>query len=127
MYFSADRLEEAVEAFERGRELAPGEPVMEVMLAGAYAAAGRQPEARRILASLVERRKEFYASTWLIGRVHLALGEDDRAFEWFETAYRERDPRLPELRWHPSYKGFERLASDPRYHSLLRRMNVPAP
>ena len=127
VYLRTDRPEEAVEALERGRELAGGEPIMEVMLATAYAAAGRQPEARRILASLVERRKEFYASAWLIGLVHLALGEDDRALEWFETAYRERDPRLPEIRWARSYKGYERLADDPRYHDLLRRMNVPEP
>ena len=122
-----DQPEQAVLEFERGRELARGEPIMELMLVRAYAAAGRQPEARRILASLVARRKEFYASAWLIGRVHLALGEDDRAIEWFETAYRERDPRLPEIRWAQSFKGYERLAGDPRYQDLLRRMNVPAP
>ena len=53
------------------------------------------------------------------------MGEDDRAFEWCETAYQERTPFLPSLRWLPRFTGYKRLASDRRYRDLLRRMNVP--
>ena len=127
VYLATGRLGEAIEAFERGRELVGGNPFMEAFLARAYASAGRQPEARRILGSLVERRKQSYVPAFLIAWVHFALGEDDRAFEWCETAYQERAPFLPNFRWFPRYAGYERLASDPRYHDLLRRMNVPEP
>ena len=127
VYMRTNRPGEAIEALERGREIAGGDPITEAYLARAYAAADRQPEARRILASLVERRKESYASASGIASVHFALGEDDRAFEWWETAYQERNLGLLDLRGWPRRKGFERLASDPRYHDLLRRMNFPEP
>jgi hypothetical protein len=66
-------------------------------------------------------------TAWLIGTAHLAPREDDRAFQWFETAYQERDPRLPELRRRFLLEEDARLVADPRYRDLLRRMNVPEP
>ena len=81
VYLATGRLGEAIEALERGRELAGGSAFMEAFLARAYASAGRQPEARRILVSLVERRKESYVPPLMVAYVHFALGEDDRAFE----------------------------------------------
>ena len=121
------RFDEAVEALERSREVSRGEMSIEAALAVAYGKANRPGDARNILDALLERRRESYFSAYSIGLVHLALGEDDPAFTWFETAFEERTPSLPSLRWTPRQWGFERLADDPRYHDLLRRMNVPPP
>ena len=84
-------------------------------------------DAREILTSLLERQKRSYVPGAIIGRLYHVLGEDDLAFEWFETAYRERDASLPWLRWASRHPGLERLPDDPRYKDLLRRMNVPEP
>jgi len=48
-------------------------------------------------------------------------GDKVRALDWLERAYEARDPNLPYLRL-PNY---DPLRSDPRFLSLLRRMNLP--
>lgn len=49
-------------------------------------------------------------------------GEKDKAFEWAERAYAERDAGLPWLKIIPE---FHSLHGDPRYKALLRKMNLP--
>lgn len=55
-------------------------------------------------------------------RSYVGLGDKDKAFEWLETAYRTRNYWLTGLGVDPFY---DPLADDPRYHDLLRRMNLP--
>jgi TolB-like protein/DNA-binding winged helix-turn-helix (wHTH) protein/Tfp pilus assembly protein PilF len=50
------------------------------------------------------------------------LGEKDRAFEWLERAFREREGLLMFLTVNENY---ETLRSDPRYRDLARRMGLP--
>ena len=56
-----------------------------------------------------------------ISTAYLYLGDKDRAFEVLEKAYQEREGGLIYLnvapRWDP-------LRDDPRFHDLLRRMNL---
>jgi TolB-like protein/Flp pilus assembly protein TadD len=52
---------------------------------------------------------------------YLDAGDYDRAIDWLERAYEDRDPNLPYIAmpiWDP-------LRSDPRFEDLLRRMNLP--
>ncbi len=127
IYSATGRFEDAVAALEQGREYSGGDTTYDARLAIAYGKVGRQRDARKILDTLLAQRRESYYSPFNLGLIYLGLGEDDRAFEWFETAFEERAPSLPYLRWTPRQWGFERLADDPRYHDLLRRMNVPPP
>lgn len=92
------------------------------MLALIHARAGRPDEARKILQELIERYREaYYSPTW-IGWIYLGLGDKDRAFEWFEKAYEDRDALLTfMLKVEPA---FDPLRSDPRYAALLRKMNL---
>ena len=57
-----------------------------------------------------------------IGRIFVALGEIDVAFQWFERAYQERDPDLILLDVNPSYDA---VRHDPRFQSLLRKVGFP--
>ncbi len=125
--FETGHPQEAAEALKKAQALSGSDPWTDVLLARVHAADDRQGEARLILAALKDRRKQSYAPAAAIAQVHFALGEDDRAFEWWETAFQERNPLLPAIRYLPRFRGFERLADDPRYHDLLRRMNVPPP
>jgi eukaryotic-like serine/threonine-protein kinase len=55
--------------------------------------------------------------------MHFALaGMNERALEWLERAWQERDPDLPYLGVDPSFEG---LRKEPRFRELLRRMNFP--
>jgi TolB-like protein/Tfp pilus assembly protein PilF/tRNA A-37 threonylcarbamoyl transferase component Bud32 len=52
---------------------------------------------------------------------YLMAGDTARAFEWFEKAFKVRDPNLPYLNAYPL---FDPLRSDPRLQSLLRRIGL---
>jgi hypothetical protein len=49
-------------------------------------------------------------------------GEADRAFEWLERAYAQRDGGLTEMKGNPLLKNLER---DPRYAAFLKKMRLP--
>jgi hypothetical protein len=54
--------------------------------------------------------------------VYLGLGDKRQALEWLEKAYQDRSELLIFLNVSPV---FDSLHSDPRFQSLLRRMNFP--
>ena len=71
----------------------------------------------------MERAEREYVSAWYPAVAYAALRDDERAFEWLERAYEERDFQLGmSLKREPV---FVRLYSDPRFQDLLRRMNYP--
>ena len=53
--------------------------------------------------------------------VHGQLGEKDQAFEWLGKAY---EARLPSLVFIAVDEALDPLRDDPRFHDLLRRMNL---
>ena len=57
-----------------------------------------------------------------IAEVYAYRGETDKAFEWLDRAYRQRDPGTPELKTGPLMRS---LRQDPRYAELLKRMRLP--
>jgi len=54
---------------------------------------------------------------------YAALGENDQAIYWLESAYRVRDPKLPFIGTEPIFDG---LRLDPRFADLVRRVGLPA-
>ena len=88
----------------------------------AYGRGGNKDEARKILAGFEQLSKErFVPAVWL-AFIYTGLGEKDKAFEWLQKAYEQRDPMLMELKGLPLW---DPLRSDPRFQALLRRMNFP--
>jgi hypothetical protein len=57
-----------------------------------------------------------------IARMYAHAGENDRAFEWLEKAYEERETTMIHLNVGWDWDG---LRDDLRFHSLLRRMSLP--
>ncbi len=49
-------------------------------------------------------------------------GEKDRAFEWLERAYKQRDGGLSEIKIAPMLSS---LHADPRFNALLRKVKLP--
>jgi eukaryotic-like serine/threonine-protein kinase len=88
----------------------------------AYARAGRKSEARAIAAQLEKKRANGFVSPLGIATVYIGLGEYDTAFHWLETAMRERDGDLILLQANTIY---DPIRSDPRFHSLIRRIGFP--
>jgi tetratricopeptide (TPR) repeat protein len=148
--YDAGRLEEAVAALKKGLELNserpgahaflgrvylaqahPQEALAEMErepeptwrrqgLALAYHALGRKKEADAALAEYVAKFHDGWA--YQIAEVYAFRGETDRAFEWLERAYAQRDGGLSEMKGDPLLKNLER---DPRYGAFLKKMRLP--
>ena len=93
------------------------------MLGYAYALAGRRDEARSLLGKLEEQSKRKYVPAFFIAAIYVGLGEKDRAFEWLEKAYQDRNPNLVNLKVSPI---LDPIRSDPRFADLLRRVGIPS-
>ncbi|HWQ03560.1 MAG TPA: protein kinase [Candidatus Nitrosotenuis sp.] len=87
-----------------------------------YGMAGQKAEARRVLDFLLARRKERYVWPSIIAVVYIGLGEKDKAFEWLELGYKERDYWILFLQ---TGVFFDPLREDPRFADLVRRMKFP--
>jgi len=147
--YRAGRLEEAVAALKKALELDPERPVAHTSLgrvylaqahaqealaemdretdpawhlfgrALAYHALGRNKESDAALAELIAKYQAVKA--FQIADVYAFRGEVDRAFEWLERAYAERDGGLSEMKGDPLLKNLER---DPRYVAFLKMMGL---
>ncbi len=147
----AGRLAEADAAYRRVLELNPGYPQAHVAigrihlrsnpeaalremekeeepfwrrygLALAYHALGRSPEADSVLGDLAGRKD---ADNWAfqIAEIHAFRGEKDKAFEWLERAYVQRDGGLTDMKGDPLLASLE---ADPRYTAFLKKMRLPS-
>ena len=89
-----------------------------------YATAGRHDDARAILAELEKRSKAEYVTPYSFARLHVALGDLDEAFTWFDRACAERSNWLTSLKVEP---GLDSLRSDPRFVALLEEVGLIEP
>ena len=78
-------------------------------LALAYHAAGKKKEADAALAEFIEKYQNDAA--FQIAEIYAYRGETDKAFEWLERAYKQRDAGLAEMKGDPLLRNLER---DPR-------------
>jgi len=99
-----------------------GKAEAKALLAHAYAVTGERAEARKILDEVERLWKQGYAPATDMAKVYAGLQETDQAFAWLEKAYEARDPNLIMIDVEPEYDS---LRSDPRFRSLLTRMNFP--
>jgi len=91
-------------------------------LGAAYGIAGKLDDAYRTLDQLFVMEQGQYVSPFSIARVYSGLGENDKAFEWFEKALEDRSGWLANLNVEP---GLDPIRSDPRFQDLVRRVGLP--
>ena len=111
---------EAVELLERSvaRERFPG-PLG--FLAIAYARAGRQQDAERVVAELTSRAHKSYVPPAAFVAAYTGVGDVERAFAALERAYEERSNLVRSLKVLPI---LDPLRPDPRFADLLRRTGL---
>jgi tetratricopeptide (TPR) repeat protein len=61
-------------------------------------------------------------SAYQIAMVYTWRGERDKAFEWLNRAYAQRDNGLVDIKWDAPMNS---LHDDPHYAALLRKINLP--
>ncbi|HSE53540.1 MAG TPA: protein kinase, partial [Gemmatimonadales bacterium] len=114
----------AIEYHERAAARYPNQS-MSWTLARTYALTGRTAEARKIMRRLESGAPGDAQHPWFIATAYAALGEDEKAIDWLEQAYHARVLFMPNLRRERAAGGtFQQLRSNPRFQTLLRRLNL---
>jgi eukaryotic-like serine/threonine-protein kinase len=115
--------DKALEWLEKARPQLAGDYWPTGSLGKAYVRAGRRNDAERLLAELQAKRREGrYVAAEPIAAIATALENYDLAFEWLDTAVTERDPQLTwQLKTDPALAP---IRTDPRFRTILRRMNL---
>ena len=113
---------EAVVELRKALVLSAESTLSKAALGHAYAVAGNRTEAVRILEELLSGPKGTYVSPYSVAAIYAGLGKMDKAFFWLEQAYQQHDGDLRLLKVDP---WMDPLRSDPRFQTLMRRMNFP--
>src|SRR5262249_20890507 len=113
--------DEALAECRRAIDLAKSDHFLLLQLAHIYAMSGKRAESRRLLAEITNEPQRRYFPRTHIAIVYVALGDRERALEWLDKAYSERDWGLVGLKVFPE---LDDVRSDPRFSDLLKRMNL---
>jgi len=108
---------DAIARFKRVVDLAPWYFEGAWFLATAYLQAGDRERSQELARKLADSHGHTFGAAWY----YAAAGEVDAMFEALNGAYRQRDPSLPLFQNEPVVDPYR---SDPRFQSLLRRMNL---
>ena len=81
---------------------------------------GNGEASKRALDQLI--RTNALEAAYQIAQVYAWRGDRDRAFEWLERAYRDRDPGLPYLKLDPFSRS---LHGDPRLAAMVAKLKLP--
>ncbi len=98
-----------------------GDRELDDALERGYKEAGYRGAMKRAAEALIVHFHKSYANPTDIAILFVEAGEPSGAVEWLEKGYEVRDQSMPYLGL-PIYDG---LRSEPRFISLLRRMNLP--
>ena len=85
----------------------------------AYYALGREKESDAALSEFIAKRP---SSAVLIAQVYAFRNQSDKAFEWLDRAYAQRDTGLVETKVAPLLKN---LHNDPRFAAFLKKLKFP--
>jgi TolB-like protein/Tfp pilus assembly protein PilF/predicted Ser/Thr protein kinase len=122
-YVEKAAYKEGIDETEKALAFSPDNTRFVSLLGSAYARAGRRADAQKVLDQLNVMASQKYVAANYRAFIYAALGKKSEAFEWLERAYDERSIGLGvgTLKVDPAY---DPLRSDPRFHDLLRRMNL---
>jgi adenylate cyclase len=120
---SLHRYEEAVSTFEQLFKATSGFHLSQNALIVAYCIVWKFQQARVLMKDLRERSGKEYIPSGVCGLSAAYLENLDEAFEYFEKAFKDREPVLLSFKyehWVP-----DTLREDPRFQKLLDRIGFP--
>jgi serine/threonine-protein kinase len=121
IYLMQGAREQALEHFVAGAELSGHSNLDESLLGQAYGMCGRKAEAQRILQGLIAKSRQQYVGSLNLARIYAGLGDNDRAFEYLDRAYRKYASEWPLYLVDPMWDS---LRPDPRFTALLKRIGL---
>jgi serine/threonine-protein kinase len=128
IYVVEGKYEAAIDELKKGVSLGGHQTVL-ADLGSAYGLAGRKEEAEAVLNQLLEMRREDYASAICVARVYSRLGDNEKAIEWLEKAFEEKNGEMlflkNEIEGAADNDPLGSLGTDPRVISIFTKMNLP--
>jgi eukaryotic-like serine/threonine-protein kinase len=113
------QLDEAMAEYQKAAEVAD-DPIVLALLAQGYARTGQGDKAWNLLSQLEQLATERHVGPLIFAVVHLALGENEKAIDDLERAYRERaDPYIVGIKVEPL---LDPLRGDPRFERLVAKV-----
>lgn len=118
-YIDKGMFAEAIAATGKAREVAPFST--EPIAYGAYALAksGKRADAQAGLDELFKIANTRYVPPYHVALVYNALGESEKALDYLEKAFTEKDVRMVWLKVEPKWNN---LRNEPRFIALMKRM-----
>lgn len=119
-YIEKGMFAEAIAATRRARTVSAAST--EPIAYGVYALAksGKTVEARAALDEMIELSKTRWVPPYNFALAYNALGETEKALDYLEKAFAEKDVRMVWLKVEPKWNN---LRSELRFIELMRRMN----
>jgi tetratricopeptide (TPR) repeat protein len=121
VYIFLSKYEEGIREIETGARILEHSAYALGTLGSAYARAGHIEQAQHMLSELSKLRQKGYVPNISFAYTYFALGDIDQGFDWLEKAVDECYAGIVQVTVNPIY---DRLRSHPRYHALLRKMNL---
>jgi adenylate cyclase len=116
-YLAMGRYDEAIATLETALQLSNNRTVIAAMLGVAQGFAGRKVEAQRIYDEMLAKSE----SPYYLAILSAGLGQNDRAFRYFDAAVAQRDGVMIYMAAEPVFAA---LAADPRFGVFLRKMGL---
>src|SRR5262249_44639543 len=113
---------EAVAAAKRAAEASPNEMLPRAALARAYGSMGNTEEARRVLSEMHQLAKRRFISEYDFAAAYSGW-DPENCLAWLEKGY---DGRVGLLVYLNVDSIFDDLRSNPRFQTLVRRLNIPS-
>lgn len=110
-----DQLNYAIECFRKAINLTGSLPSFISYLGNALGRAGKEREARQMLAQLRSLRNRQYVSAYFFAMIHLGMGDLDKTFEELNEAVEERSGFMAFIGVEPM---LDLLRSDTRFEEL---------
>jgi TolB-like protein/DNA-binding winged helix-turn-helix (wHTH) protein/Tfp pilus assembly protein PilF len=121
-YEQKKAFDQAISELRRAADISQNSPPVLAALARTYAVSGKTTEARNLLDQLMQQAKKQYVSPFYVAVVYAGLGENDKAMDWLEKAYRDHSNAIVFLKVDPQ---LDTLRSNPRFHELQRKLRLP--
>ena len=112
---------EAIEEARKAWTLSDEQPVWAVLLGRAHVQRGDIAEARELLDQLLRKSAKTYVPPSFLATLFTAIGDKEKALQWLDRAYAERDLYLAGIKVDPA---FDPLRADARFQALSRQMGL---
>ncbi len=120
-YVIQGRYKKGIAEIQKSATVLGGSGNVLAQLGWAYAAAGREDEAKRILHQLEELSSYRYVPSVQVATIYASLGDNDKVIEFLERGYQERCHLMIWLKVLPP---FDKMRSDTRYIALLKKVGL---